>query len=73
MMRDGHPTNSHPPVGITVILEFACWVIVGLVPLLRLVNGPAVTVDQFVIQVTIATMAFVGALALRYYNWRSSP
>jgi hypothetical protein len=46
-------------------LEFMCWVVVILAPLLRLVNGAAVTGDQFVIQVAIFTVALIGAIGLR--------
>jgi hypothetical protein len=43
---------------------------VCLAPFLRWVNGPAVTTDQFVIQVFLASSAAIGAVALRFYNWR---
>lgn len=52
-------------------LEFACWVVVALAPLLRWVNGVAVTDDQFYIQCAIAALAVAGAVSLRVYNWRS--
>lgn len=53
-------------------LEFACWVVVALAPFLRWVNGAAVTDDQFVIQMTLVTIAVMGALGLRLYNWRAA-
>ena len=49
-------------------LEFMCWVVVILAPLLRLVNGAAVTSDQFVIQVAIFVVALVGAIGLRVFQ-----
>lgn len=49
--------------------EFLCWVIVALAPFLRWINGPAVTDDQFAIQVAIVIIAAVSALTLRVYNW----
>jgi hypothetical protein len=52
-------------------LEFACWVVVGLAPLLRWINGAAVTDDQFYIQCTIVVLGIVGAAGLHFYNWRS--
>jgi hypothetical protein len=52
-------------------LEFMCWVVVVLIPLLRWVNGPAVTDDQFYIQCTLAAMALTGTVSLRLYNWRN--
>lgn len=51
-------------------LEFMCWVMVILIPFLRLVNGPAVTDDQFLIQCILAVIMLTGALSLRFYNWR---
>jgi hypothetical protein len=51
-------------------IEFACWVVVALAPFLRWINGAAVTDDQFVIQVSLVTLALSGALGLRIYNWR---
>jgi hypothetical protein len=50
-------------------LEFLCWVVVVLAPLLRLINGAAVTDDQFVIQVTLFALALTGAIGLRIYNF----
>ena len=52
-------------------IEFACWVVVLLAPLLRLVNGPAVTSDQFVIQVSLFAMALIGGVGLRLYQFFS--
>ena len=52
--------------------EFCCWVVVLLAPLLRWVNGAAVTDDQFYIQVGLTTLAILGAVALRFVNWRRS-
>lgn len=50
-------------------IEFVCWVVVLLAPLLRLVNGAAVTDDQFVMQVTLFSLALIGAACLRIYNF----
>ena len=50
--------------------ELGCWTMVALAPLLRWVNGPAVSTDQFVVQVTLVTIAFVGGVGLRIYNWK---
>jgi len=52
------------------LLEIACWTILALVPVLRWINGPAVSADQFVIQVTIACAAALIATRLRLYNRR---
>lgn len=50
--------------------EFMCWVVVALAPMLRLVNGPPVTDDQAVIQITLVTLALTGGVSLRIYSWR---
>lgn len=49
-------------------MEFVCWVVVLLAPLLRWINGPAVTDDQFVVQVTLFSMALLGGIGLRLYQ-----
>lgn len=70
--EDGGPTEEPPPTfaELAPALEFCFWVVVGLAPFLRWVNGAAVTTDQFVIQVTLTSLAVSGAVALRVYNWR---
>ena len=52
--------------------EFCCWVVVLLAPMLRWINGAAVTDDQFYIQVGLTTLALLGAVTLRIVNWRRS-
>jgi hypothetical protein len=49
-------------------IEFACWVVVVLCPLLRLINGAAVTNDQLVIQIALFSIALTAAIALRLYH-----
>ena len=66
-MDEGEPEIRFRDVAPAI--EFMCWTTVLLVPFLRLVNGAAVTSDQFVIQVTFASLALVGALVLRIYNY----
>lgn len=66
-MDDGNPNIRFREVAPA--MEFMCWVVVLLVPLLRLANGAAVTDDQFVIQVALFSLALVGAIGLRAYNW----
>jgi hypothetical protein len=56
---------------ITPLLELACWFAVLLAPFLRWVNGPAVSSDQFVVQVSLVSLAIMGAISLRLYHWRS--
>ena len=50
--------------------EFCCWIVVLLAPMLRWINGAAVTDDQFYIQVGLTTLALIGAVTLRLVNWR---
>jgi hypothetical protein len=57
---------------VSPLAEFCCWVVVCLAPFLRWVNGAAVTDDQFLIQMGLVTLAMVGAIGLRIYNWRSA-
>ena len=49
-------------------IEFACWTVVVLAPFLRLVNGAAVTNDQWWIQAFLFTGAVLGACSLRIYQ-----
>jgi hypothetical protein len=54
---------------IAPAIEFVCWVVVVLAPVLRWVNGAAVTGDQFAIQVALFSLALVGAISLRIYRF----
>ncbi len=54
-------------VDLAPAIEFACWTVVLLAPFLRLVNGPAVTDDQWWIQVFLFTSSLVSAISLRIY------
>ncbi|MEM6484576.1 MAG: hypothetical protein AAF662_06275 [Pseudomonadota bacterium] len=71
------PGNEVPPSDrvafreISPAIEFMCWVVVALTPMLRLVNGPPVTDDQAAIQIALVAMAVGGAFGLRLYNWRT--
>lgn len=55
-------------VELAPAIEFACWTVVLLAPFLRLVNGPAVTDDQWWIQAFLFTSALTGAVCLRIYQ-----
>lgn len=50
---------------ISPAIEFVCWVVVCISPLLRWVNGAAVTTDQFYIQLTLFSVALIGSIVLR--------
>jgi len=54
---------------VTPAAEFLCWVSVLLFPILRLINGPAVTADQFLLQVALFSLALIGAIALRLISF----
>jgi hypothetical protein len=53
---------------IAPAIEFVCWVVVVLCPILRLINGAAVTSDQFMFQVALFSLAVAGAIGLRIYS-----
>jgi hypothetical protein len=53
---------------IAPAIESVCWVVAAVAPMLRLVNGAAVTSDQFVIQVTLFSLALAGGTGLRVYS-----
>ena len=55
---------------IAPLLEVGCWTILALAPVLRLVNGPAVSADQLIVQIGLVCIGAVGAVALRIYNLR---
>lgn len=68
MKDDGEPSEEIHFHDIAPAIEFACWVVVVLCPLLRLINGAAVTSDQFVFQVTLFSLALAGGIGLRIYR-----
>ena len=50
------------------MFETVCWTALALAPLLRWANGPAVSDDQFVMQLSIVCLAALGAVGLRVYH-----
>jgi hypothetical protein len=68
MSENGNPPKDIHFRDLAPAIEFVCWVVVVLSPLLRLINGPAVTSDQFIIQVTLFSLALIGAIGLRLYQ-----
>ena len=52
---------------IAPAMEFVCWIVVLLAPLLRWIDGPSVTDDQFVVQIALFSLALLGAVGLRLY------
>ncbi len=64
-------TDEEPNIhfrDVAPAIEFVCWVVVVLAPLLRLVNGAAVTDDQFAIQVSLFLIALISGIGLRIYQ-----
>ena len=51
-------------------IEFGCWTMLALTPVLYYVNGPAVSPDQLVMRSALVITAAIGALALRLRRWR---
>jgi hypothetical protein len=68
--NDERQTETDTLQDVAPAIELLCWTVVALAPILRWVNGPAVTTDQFVFQVALFAMASVAAIGLRVYNWR---
>jgi hypothetical protein len=54
--------------GAAPAIEFVCWLVVLLAIPLRLINGAAVTSDQFVFQVALVSGALAVAIGLRVYQ-----
>lgn len=52
-------------IDLVPAFEFVCWTIVVFAVLLRWVNGPAVTNDQWRIQVVVFASALVSGILLR--------
>ncbi|QDV71897.1 hypothetical protein Spa11_00660 [Botrimarina mediterranea] len=57
---------------IAPAIEFVCWVVVGLAPLLYVIIGAPVTSDQAVLQVSIVVLAVLGAILMRVIGFRNS-
>jgi hypothetical protein len=53
-------------------IEFGCWTAIVLFPFLYWVNGPAVSIDQYVMRNILIGVALIGAFGLRYWNWRTT-
>lgn len=45
--------------------EFGCWTALVIAPILRLINGPAVSRNQFVVQIGLISFATVIIFTLR--------
>ena len=68
-MTDGPKTGDEVHFAdIAPAIEFACWTVVVIAPFLRLINGPAVTNDQWWTQAILFTGAAICAFSLRIYH-----
>jgi hypothetical protein len=54
---------------VAPVLETACWAVLALAPVLRAVNGPAVSSDQLAMQIAVVCIAASGAVILRVSSW----
>jgi lipid-A-disaccharide synthase-like uncharacterized protein len=72
-MNDRDLSSSDRPLSNDELLgwiEFACWTMLALWPLLYWANGPAVSTDQLVMRTALLAVAALGALALCIRRWR---
>jgi hypothetical protein len=67
MKDDEDSTQDSKFSRLAPALEFLCWVAGALVVILRLINGPAVTSDQYVIQTAMLLLTATSAIGLRLY------
>jgi hypothetical protein len=51
-------------------IEFSCWTMLVLTPVLYYVNGPAVSPDQLVVRTALVIVALIGGASLRFRRWR---
>lgn len=65
------PAAAPTSCDITHSIEVGCWTALLLAPFLRWVNGPAVSTDQFVMQIVLIVVAAAGAIGLRIFHWRT--
>ncbi len=45
-------------------IEFGCWTSLVLTPFLYMVNGPAVSQDQFVVRIILVILSITGSVGL---------
>jgi hypothetical protein len=51
--------------GLDLPLEFMCWTMVVLAPILSWINGPSVSTDQYVVRTAVFALALTGGIVLR--------
>jgi hypothetical protein len=64
MTKDTEP-QPQEPVDPWLLAEFCCWTVLVLAPILRWVNGPAVSSDQYVVRVTVFALTLAGGVGIR--------
>lgn len=69
-MQNDQSTSGSNFRQVSQRFEYGCWAALVLFPFLRWINGPAVSTDQFVVQIAIVVAATLGAVGLRIYNLR---
>lgn len=66
---DRPPERELTPREVRGWAEFCCWTTLALAPFLYWVNGPAVSIDQFVVRTALVALAACGAITLRLFAW----
>jgi hypothetical protein len=64
---DGAQVGGDDVIAVDMLpwLELFCWSVLGFVPWLYWINGPAVTTDQAVVQALMISAALIGGVTLR--------
>lgn len=65
MKEDGDSSKVVQLRDLRPVAELVCWLIVALVLVSRIINGPAVTIDQLTIRTTLFGIALVAGMGLR--------
>lgn len=69
---NGDPAEQLTTAEVLGWSEFACWTMLVLAPVLYYVNGPSVSTDQAVVRTALVVLSAMGAIVLRWINWRRS-
>ena len=57
--------TNESAAGLDLPLEFMCWTMVVLAPILSWVNGPSVSTDQYVVRTAVFALALTGGIVFR--------
>jgi hypothetical protein len=69
MSENNKPSERVHFSDILPSIEFASWMVAALALMLRFINGPAVTGDQFLIHITLLSLALASCIILRAYSY----